>query len=350
MNIDDLTTTIQGIKDAKENLRGAIIAKGGTLADDAKLSEFKEAVEGLPSGGGGVSETSVDFGTSYSTNEDTLCGTLKCNLAFTKKVEDMIEEAEDADAFAKALISGTTLVPFEGEDLVYKDNIAFLPSNMPLQTNYNNYVSLLEFRGNAYGGFQNCKNLQYFTGDISEVGDLKYMFKGCYKLETITISNDIATSAHNAFDGCLLLTEAYISLPSVKTAPQMFLNCTKLNKLVIDLRSLTQTYFILQSSTNLQHFEADLSSLTKADNLCQAMSKVTTFKIKGMKTSISASSIKDITKDSLIYIFDNCQQVDTSYTLTLHAQAKANHEQWLLNDSNYSASYTNANAKGLTIA
>lgn len=176
------------------------------------------------------------------------------------------------------------------------------------------------------------------------------MFKGCYKLETITISNDIATSAHNAFDGCLLLTEAYISLPSVKTAPQMFLNCTKLNKLVIDLRSLTQTYFILQSSTNLQHFEADLSSLTKADNLCQAMSKVTTFKIKGMKTSISASSIKDITKDSLIYIFDNCQQVDTSYTLTLHAQAKANHEQWLLNDSNYSASYTNANAKGLTIA
>lgn len=50
MNINDLTNTIQGIKDAKEDLRGAINAKGGTLADDAKLSEFKDAVEGLPSG------------------------------------------------------------------------------------------------------------------------------------------------------------------------------------------------------------------------------------------------------------------------------------------------------------
>lgn len=50
MSIDDLTTTIQGIKDAKENLRGAINAKGGTLADDAKLSEFKEAVENIKTG------------------------------------------------------------------------------------------------------------------------------------------------------------------------------------------------------------------------------------------------------------------------------------------------------------
>lgn len=51
MSINDLTNTIQSIKDAKEDLRGAINAKGGTLSDDAKLSEFKDAVEGLPSGG-----------------------------------------------------------------------------------------------------------------------------------------------------------------------------------------------------------------------------------------------------------------------------------------------------------
>lgn len=46
-----IITEIQRINRAKANLRTAIVAKGGTLSETAKIDEYADVVRSLPSGG-----------------------------------------------------------------------------------------------------------------------------------------------------------------------------------------------------------------------------------------------------------------------------------------------------------
>lgn len=206
MSIDDLTNTIQGIKDAKEDLRGAINAKGGTLADDAKLSEFKNAVEGLPSGASG---TAVDFGSSYSEAPESIAQQLKEDLEFTAEVERGIESGEYIPA---QLINGTQKVTFKGKEYIFKDRIAFLPKNIGNISDFNGYKSLKEFLGEfsanaSYNSFRSSGELRVAGTNysITTTGSVSYAFLNCYSLISISVDFTNATKSQATFDGCVSL-------------------------------------------------------------------------------------------------------------------------------------------------
>lgn len=270
--MNDLTTTIQGIKDAKEDLRGAINAKGGMLAEDAKLSEFKEAVEGLPSGG---SAFSVDFGEEIASNNAYSFSSIQEDVLFYNR----IQEERKLYSEGKGGRSDDEIL----QDPEFVAKIAWFPVGM--QKQIKKYLNLRE----------------YIDDSVNPSGT----FNGTPALQLIKLTNSYARTSWNS---------------------------------------------MLFMTTNLEEFWADISGAESAVSFVQYAGKCAKIYLKGVKVSLSLNSQSELTKDSLVYIFDNCQQADTSYTLTLHKNVIANHEQWLLNDSNYSASYINANAKGLTIA
>lgn len=232
MSINDLTTTIQGIKDAKEDLRGAINAKGGTLANDAKLSEYKNAVEGLPSG---ASDTSVDFGSSYSEAPESIAQQLKEDLAFTAEVERGIESGEYTPS---KLIDGTQKVLFNEQEYVFKDKIAFLPKNICKIKEMNGFSNLKEFLGD-YILNETISSLRsnpkmIVAGrnySITTNGNASYAFAYCYSLVRISIDLTKATLVQAAFENCPCLE--YVEIKGWSTAELKFSSSARLKPISV---------------------------------------------------------------------------------------------------------------------
>lgn len=195
---------INRIKQAKEDIKEAIIAKGGTLAEDAKLSEFKEAIEGLPSGGGinvfsdvMLDNTGKGMVGVKRIQLDSAVKTLSASYAYGSNIEfintEKIESAGQRCFYGcKQLVrldlSSLSSVSYEMcQDCTILENVAF-------------GTSLISIAGY---GFKNCKKLGDITFQSSPRLDMqcfancqmRYVFFNC---DTVPVM-----SAANAFVGTL---------------------------------------------------------------------------------------------------------------------------------------------------
>lgn len=202
----ELISTIQALKNVKEELRRAINARGGSLAEDAKLSDFSSAVDSLT-----IGSTAVDFGSSYSDYKWAVSAILKEELAFTAEVERGLRSGEYSE---EGLKNGTQKVLFNGEQYTFYDKIAFWPSGMNPPNDFYTTCNetIKEYRGSfnckdTINHFRACYKLVSLGENYNITGDsVSFSFAYCYGLVYLSCDFTNTTAAGNAFYLCYSLT------------------------------------------------------------------------------------------------------------------------------------------------
>lgn len=266
-----ITENINRIKQAKEDIKEAIIAKGVEVSDDVRIDGYAEKIGEIKQGGGG--QFAIDYGEEIYTNN----------------AYSMTAEQEDIDYYnqiqaERAAYAAGTGGRSDAEiqaDLEFKEKIAWWPKGMALLTSFAYVYLLRELELSTFGG----------------------VFTYCTSLRRVII-------------------EEYTK----KTVNNLFFMCSNLRYVSIDLTKIT--------------------SITKPVQYSPALKDIY---LSGLGCSLNINA-QEITKESLIYMYDNCRDVEDTYTLTLKKTVKTLHSQWLDEDANYAASFAAANAKGLTIA
>lgn len=180
---------INRIKQAKADIKEAIIAKGGTLAEDAKLSEFKEAVEGLPSGGASFEEIMTDD------NGRGVVG-----------IEQVIVN-EGVTSLTASAYKGMQIVKIQ---LPYSLNII------------------------NSGCFENCTLLNevIIRDNVTKIGP--YAFKGLFKLTKLNLPKKLQEIGMQAFMGAGFTEGLHLPQGVTKIPIGCFNNCSKLPSLIFD--------------------------------------------------------------------------------------------------------------------
>lgn len=315
MSINDLTNTIQGIKDAKEDLRGAINAKGGTLADDAKLSEFKDAVEGLPSGG---SAFAVDFGEEIATGNTYYMDSIKEEVDYYNEVVRSVESGEKT---MQDYISGTLNEEF-------KNKIAWWPKGWEYPNRLEKYQKLKEFvseTSTRISVFQNCFEIKRIR-----VKTIPNMGNACVNnicLEEFNAEDySSVTSAQYSFQRCKQLKKFVASMPNLSSAQAMFTECTNIEEIRIPDSRIKDVYTFAYSCSKLKLLELGLDLSTNAANQSFQCSSLEDCWLRNWKAyNISLASAPKINPYSIHFILNHTEST-TARTLTLHATTKANWE------------------------
>lgn len=315
MSINDLTNTIQGIKDAKEDLRGAINAKGGTLAEDAKLSEFKDAVEGLPSGG---SAFAVDFGEEIATGNTYYIDSVKEEIDY---YNEAVRSVESGEKTVQDYISGTLNEEF-------KDKIAWWPKGWAYPPNLENYKKLKEFIPEISTNIVNFKNC--FEIKCIRVGKIVQMAYACtnnHCLEEFSAEDysDVSVAFY-AFQRCRQLKKFVASMPKLSTAQHMFDECVNIEEISIPDSKLVSILMFAYSCNKLKKLELGLN--LKADGTWQsfACSSLEDCWLRNWDAyNIILDRSPNITPYSIHFILNHTEST-TARTLTLHATTKANWE------------------------
>lgn len=315
MSINDLITTIQGIKDAKDELRGAINAKGGTLADDAKLSEFKDAVEGLPSGG---SAFAVDFGEEIASNNTYYINGVKEEIDYYNEVVRSVESGE------KTVQDYTSGVLNEE----FKNKIAWWPKGWTYPSNLENYQKLKEF--------------------IPEISSQISIFKNCYEIQCIRLKS-IEQMGYACVNNFCLKEFSAEDYSRVSIAYFAFVRCHQLKKFVASMPKLTAAQNMFESCVNIEEIRIPDSKIKSVSMFAYFCDRLKTLEIglnltsNGTWHSFACSSLENcwlrnwdayniildrspnITPYSIHFILNNTEST-TARTLTLHATTKANWE------------------------
>lgn len=248
MSIDDLTTTIQGIKDAKDELRGAINAKGGALSEDAKLEEFKEAVEGLPSGG---SAFAVDFGEEIVTGNTYYMDSIKEDIDYYNEVVRSVESGE------KTVQDYTSGVLNEE----FKNKIAWWPKGWAYPVGFEDYKKLKEFISETptqIVNFKNCFEIQCIR--VKKIAQMGYTctFNACLK-EFSAEDYSSVTVAYYAFQRCKQLKKFVASMPNLTNAQNMFEECNNIEEISIPDSKIVSISMFAYSCHKLKKLELGLN-------------------------------------------------------------------------------------------
>ena len=347
-----ITDNIDRIKQAKADIKEAIIAKGVEVADDVRIDGYADKISEIQQGGGG--QFAIDYGEEIATNNE---------YSFNADKEDVdyynqIQSERAAYAAGQGGRSDEEILA----DPEFKERIAWWPKGMACK-DLNDFINLRCVNQDISGFPTNCIKLNRIEGTIT-ASSLQY--NGRYtpitflstnpehKKEGATILNGPivrtgyfgleymplkrihlelpnCTNVSSFPNGSAYIKEAYIDCPNVKGTVTNFLR---------GIEPLEKVYANIPNITTLSY------------SLGYNCYNVVEFKVKGLRCSLSPSSAK-INKESLKFIFDNCQDMSAAgvtYTLTIHSTVKNNHLSWLSEDEEYAASYLDANEKGLTIA
>lgn len=315
MNINDLTTTIQSIKDAKEELRGAINAKGGALADDAKLSEFKDAVEGLPSGG---SAFAVDFGEEIASNNTYYIDSIKEEIDYYNEVVRSVESGEKT---VQDYISGTLKEEF-------KNKIAWWPKGWAYPGSFENYRKLKEFISETSTkiiNFRACFEIQYIR--IKKIAQMGHTCAGNACLKEFSAEDySSVTVAYYSFQRCLQLKKFVASMPNLTTAQNMFEECTNIEEISIPDSKIVNISMFAYSCNKLKKLELGLNLTSNGTWQSFACSSLEDCWLRNWNAyNIILDRSPNITPYSIHFILNHTEST-TARTLTLHATAKANWE------------------------
>lgn len=279
-NLNDIQTNLLAAKTA---IAQSISNKGVECSADDKLSTYASKIDSIS--GGGTSEKFVvpdglKFG--HSTSFDP-------TMFDVSNVTDM--------SYMFYYSSGLT-----GE--------------LDLSTwNVTNAITLKCF-------FNNCSkltNINVSTWNFSRVTDMSYMFEKCSGLTGLSLLN--------------------FNTENVKTMFGMFSSCTGITELNLsnfETSSLTETSYMFQycsglTSLNLSSFDLTyVSSMTNMFYNCRALTDLQLPDLGHNQscTSLDLSSCSALTKDSILYLFNNAFDraaagYTTVFTIKLNATTKA---------------------------
>ncbi len=298
---DDIDEALTSIADSKNELYDAIVAKGGTLAEDAPLSDYADAVDGISAG---------EFPAGIS-------------FAFSLSISLDFSDIVFPDAATRT-------------DTQYMFYNCSALQTLTLPEGFGAAIT------NAYSMFYYCVALQSLTlpeGFGAAITNAYSMFDYCIALQTLTLPEGFGaaiTNAYNMFSYCVALQS--LTLPegfgaAITSASAMFQGCRHLQ---------TISKFSL----------ASVSNTSQAFYSCSALENVGGF--TGLKISLSLSSAIHLTLQSVVNIVTEAAAVNTAQTLTLHAnayaRAQADTEVYEYNGNTYTGIIALANAKGWTIA
>ena len=151
--------------------------------------------------------------------------------------------------------------------------------------------------------FKNCSRLESVPQfDMTNVDRASYMFQNCYALKSMkSIDAPKLLNASGFFSGCKGLEHvSALNTPKVTSMGEMFNGCVELKN--IDF--------------------VDMSSCTSTDNYtffnCSKIEKCYLF---GVKTNLWMQYSPNLSKESVLYLFENAQTYSGSGTkkITLHA-------------------------------
>lgn len=221
-----LIQKLQKIKEIKENIKGAIMEKGGALEDATPFSDYAEVIQGISAG-------DEDF---YIDNISLLFtgGSRDSCIDVLIKHIDWSKITKIQNAFKEVKVS---TLDFSNADT----------SNIT----------------NMYGLFNNCLNLENLnisSFDTRNVTDMAYMFANLKKISSIDLSNfnfSNATSLNYMFHGCEKLTTLIADFNTVKAKnlELMFYDCYLLNKVKINISNATNARYMFSGCGNLKELD-----------------------------------------------------------------------------------------------
>ena len=339
------------LKQTKQQLKTAINNKGGSLTDDSTFRDYVDAVDDI------IAEHHTDYDGPYTVTEN---GTLP--TAGKAMTDDLVVNVSSSGdhlsnaweaykkknktnwnyAFAQypnnttvfSFIENLDFLDFSGAENVTNMNSMFsdctsltsVPAfNTSKVTNmnsmFNNCTSLTSVPAfntsnvtNMTAMFDNCTSLTSVPAfDTSNVMDMGYMFRNCRSLTSVPAFD---TSNVNGiafiFSDCTSLT----SVPAFNTS-----KVTSMNYIFAGCRSLTSVpAFNTSNVTNMIGTFSECSSLisipafdtSKVTNMsyilsgCRSLEEVHMF---GMKVDFDISSSTKFTREALLEIINNCQDL-----------------------------------------
>lgn len=184
-----ISENIQRINKAKTDIKNAIIAKGGSVADADKIDAYAQAIEALPSGGG----TELPQNLSRFVTDD---------WGIPKKItiKGSVTTISD-NAYKNGPI----------EDVIIGNGVTSI--------------------GNS--AFSSCSNLTAITipDSVTSIGG--NAFSSCSALTAITIPNSVTSIGSDAFNGCRSLISVVIGNGVTTISDGLFRDCRNLRNIVI---------------------------------------------------------------------------------------------------------------------
>ncbi len=380
---ESIDEALQSILASKEALEEAITDKGGTLAADAPLSDYADAVASIPSGSAEL-PAGVCFASSKSTIMD-FSGLTFPDAATRTDAANMFNNCSSVTSltlpagFGAAITTGTGM--FNGcqalESLTLPAGFGANITNG--QSMFNNCRALVSLslpagfgarltNGQAmFGALRALASLTLPAGFGAAITNGSSMFNGCQALESLTLPAGFGaaiTNGSSMFYGMYVLSS--LSLPAgfanITNASYMFQSCERLTSLELPAgfgANITNASYMFQSCRRLTSLpKFSLAAVTTDSNAsqmlhyCNALADVGGF--TGLKVSISIPTSSALTLQSIVNIVTEVAAVTTAKTLTLHADAYARAQADTANYEYEGNTYTGiislANAKGWTIA
>ncbi len=156
--------------------------------------------------------------------------------------------------------------------------------------------------------------------DTSSATNFEGTFSNCTSLVTIPLlATSSATNMYGMFQNCTsLVTVPLFDTSGVTTMNSMFRGCSSLRAIpLFDTSSVTSMGYMCAESTLLVNIPLlDISNVTSTFYMFSKCWKVKVCNLNGAKENLDFSDTSKLEADSLVYIIDNAQTVD-SKTLTL---------------------------------
>lgn len=357
-----ITENIDRIKQAKSDIKEAIIAKGVEVADDAKIDEYAEKIGEIKQGGGS-SQYAIDYGEEIATNNE---------YSFNADREDVdyynqIQAERAAYAAGQGGRSDAEILA----DPEFKAKIAWWPQGMAHPTTYNYHTKLQEINGVKFSSntsFAGCAHLRKVSADMTAMVTTGQKFSNLSSLEHIDMTSaSNFKDAYNLFGSCVNLKSIHWGYcDKVSDFGSCFYNCFNLREIILGEVATGSFYDAFRGCINLAKVIIPIKSgvaFNLSKSAFQNCKKLTCLKISNwQKGNIVLTECTSLSVESIAYIIANAGTLDNGAelrTITLYssvgqswAAITATEDVYTAEDGTqipYSSFPSMASDKGITI-
>ncbi|MBR4116208.1 MAG: BspA family leucine-rich repeat surface protein [Bacteroidales bacterium] len=172
--------------------------------------------------------------------------------------------------------------------------------------------------------FKDCHMLEYIPNLKTSKSQLfDYTFYGCLKLKEIPmIDTSNATGMTATFYNCAVIKAIpQLGTSKVTSISQLCYGCTSLESVpALDFSEVRSGSNAFSGCTNLKSVgPLSVGIMNSASSMFRNCYALENCYLIGLKTGISFEFSSKLTKESVLYIFENAQTVTASQTITLHA-------------------------------
>lgn len=168
-----------------------------------------------------------------------------------------------------------------------------------------------------YSGLQELPDFDY-----SEGLNFNGYLSGCTSLENIPpMTLPKATVVTSMFNNCSKVSRIEIKCPCATNLMSMFNNCVNLKSVKIEAGTITTIRNAFLGCVALETVEniLDISTTTTTTYAFKDCTALVNCYLRGLRTGISFEFSPALSKDSVLFLFENAQAVDTAQSITLHA-------------------------------